>query len=401
MSCVAPQTGAGFLEATLFNLDCQAQTIGEAGYLALGIFGSPLSATLTLLITLFIALIGFRFLTNKPLALDEWIAAALKVGFVITLAASWPAYRTIVYDVVLKAPAELSTSIGRAAALPGSIGGLYARLQAVDNGIMTFVEAGSGRFDNEAQQVEGAIAPPVADSMAIGWAKTLYVSSLIGSFGILRLMGGLLLALAPFFAGFLLFDATRFLFSGWVRSLFAIALGSIGLAVVLGVKLAIIEPWLSQVLELRTAQIATVSAPFELLALSLAFSIVMLGVFILALRIGFSVSVITKIQTGLERAAQNLYNEHQTSTASHMQMMNNYKEQSRAQLIAQSLQHAEQRQMQSTNIRNDTLNMQGRGLEIANAQIARETNENVPLGRSYPLPSRRVGAQSIRQTPLS
>jgi type IV secretion system protein VirB6 len=88
------------------------------------------------------------------------------------------------------------------------------------------------------------------------------VSSIIGSFGLLRLAGGLFLALAPLFAGFLLFEATRFLFLGWLRALIAVALGSVGIAIVLGVELAIIEPWLTQVLSLRTARITTLAAPF-------------------------------------------------------------------------------------------------------------------------------------------
>jgi type IV secretion system protein VirB6 len=219
MSCVAPPTGNGFLAATLNHLDCQAQTIGEAGYQALASPGSPLSLALTALLAIFVAIIGLRYFSGRALDAGEWISAALKVGFVLALTASWPAYRTVVYDVVLKAPAELSTSIGRSSALPGTEGGLTARLQNVDNGIMALVEAGSGKNDVTARTPTDAIAPPVNEESALGWGKTLFVSSIIGSFGLLRLAGGLFLALAPLMAGFLLFDATRFLFFGWLRSL--------------------------------------------------------------------------------------------------------------------------------------------------------------------------------------
>jgi type IV secretion system protein VirB6 len=240
MSCATPPTGSGFLSSTLANLDCQAQTIGEAGYQALISPGSPLSLALSAVLAIFVAIIGIRHLMGRPLGIDEWVAAALKVGMVLALTASWPAYRTVVYDVVLKGPAEITASIGQASALPGSDGGLAARLQGVDNGIMALVAAGSGRLDVTSRQPNGAIAPPLADDSALGWGKTLYVGSIIGSFGLLRLAGGLLLALAPLFGAFLLFEATRFLFFGWLRSLIAIALGSIGLVIMLGVELAII-----------------------------------------------------------------------------------------------------------------------------------------------------------------
>ena len=295
MSCAAPPTGLGFLSGTLANLDCQAQTIGEAGYQVLASPGSPLSLALTALLAIFVAIIGIRFLSGRPLGAGEWISAVLKAGFVLALATSWPAYRTVVYDIVLKAPTEISGSIGRSAALPGSDGGLASRLQAADNGIMALVVAGSGRLDTASRRPADAVPPPLADDTALGIGKTLFVSSIIGSFGLLRLAGGIFLALAPLFAGFLLFEATRFLFFGWLRSLIAIAISSLGLAVVLGVELAIIEPWLSQVLALRAARIATLSAPFELLALTLAFSLTMFGVFALSLRISFASAAVTKV----------------------------------------------------------------------------------------------------------
>ena len=71
MSCAALPTGSGFLAATLSNLDCQAQTIGEAGYQALASPGSPLSLAITVLLAIFVAVIGLRFLAGKPLAVDE------------------------------------------------------------------------------------------------------------------------------------------------------------------------------------------------------------------------------------------------------------------------------------------------------------------------------------------
>jgi type IV secretion system protein VirB6 len=397
MSCVPPPTGSDFLAATLANLDCQAQTIGEAGYQAISSSGSPLSLALTALLSIFVAIIGFRFLTGRPYGVNDWVSASLKMGFVLALAASWPAYRTVVYDVVLKGPAEISGSIGRASALPGSDGGLAARLQGVDNGIMALVEAGSGRLDVASRRPEGAVAPPLADDTALGWGKTLFVSSIIGSFGLLRLAGGIFLALAPLFAGFLLFEATRFLFFGWLRSLIAIAIGSIGLAIVLGVQLAIIEPWLSQVLALRAARVATLSAPFELLALTFAFSLAMLGMFALTVRIAFASPVVAKVQTVVERAAQGLHQEAGTSRPITSENFDSLGDRSRAQMIAQSLRQTSNRDAQALAGSNMAGASPSRTAIAASARQSPETSQHVPLGRSYHAPSRRVRNQSFNR----
>jgi type IV secretion system protein VirB6 len=401
VSCVAPSTGSGFLGSTLTNLDCQAQTIGEAGYQALASPGSPLSLVLTALLAIFVAVIGLRFLTGRPLSVDEWVASALKVGFVLALTASWPAYRTVVYDVVLKGPTEISGLIGRASALPGSDGGLTARLQGVDDGIMALVMAGSGRLDISSRTPEGVVAPPLADETALGLGKTLFVSSIIGSFALLRLGGGLFIALAPLFAGLLLFEATRFLFFGWLRSLIAIAIGSLGLAVVLGVELAIAEPWLSQVLALRAARVATLAAPFELLALTLAFSFAMLGVFALALRIGFASATVTKVQAVIGSATQALQNDAMTWRPATSDSQDSRASRTRAQEVAQSVRQTLERDMQGNAGSNSNSGSPNRAALVEGARSTNETSPAIPLGRSYPAPSRRVSSQALKRSSAS
>lgn len=400
MSCATPPTGDGFLAVTLAHLDCQAQTIGEAGYQALASIASPISLALTALLSIFVAIIGIRLLMGKQIGASDLVGAALKVGFVLALAASWPAYKTVVYDVVLKGPAEVSASIGRASALPGSDGRLASRLQGIDNGITTLVGTGSGRFDIYSRRPQETFTPVWADWTSLSWGKTLFVTSMISSFGLLRLAGGLFLALAPLFAGFLLFEATRSFFFGWLRSLIAIALSSIGIAIVVGVELAIIEPWLSQVLALRAARVATLSAPFELLALVLAFSLAMLGVFAMALRISFASSVVAKVEAVFERTAQQLQIDRPTTQPAFSLEIESQGEHSRAQIIAQSVSQTLRREAGLPAQRSD-------GIEPTREPIAirrtsrQEVNAQVPLGRTYNNTSRRIGAQALKRRPAT
>ena len=396
MSCAAPPTGSGFLAATLAHLDCQAQTIGGAGYQALASPASPISLALTALLSVFVAIIGIRFLMGRPMGTSDLIAATLKVGFVLALATSWPAYRTVVYDVVLKGPAEVAGLVGQASALPGSNGGLAARLQGVDNGIMALVEAGSGRLDISSQRPAEAVAPPLNDDIALGWGKTLFVSSIIGSFGLLRLAGGLFLALAPLFAGFLLFEATRFLFLGWLRSLVAVTLGSVGIAIILGVELAIIEPWLSQVLSLRAARIATLAAPFELLALCLAFTLAMLGVLVLAVKISFASAIVAKFEAVIDQTPLSLQRHVVSPQSISGYKRENLAEPSRAQVVAQSVNQTLRRDAGTGTFATNGL-QPTRDPIAPNAFARQEKHSQTPLGRSYHSPSRRVVNQALKR----
>jgi type IV secretion system protein VirB6 len=164
------------------------------------------------------------------------------------------------------------------------------RLQSVDTGIAVFTQAGTGR-QTGAILDEGAASGfrqiALADETGLGWARPVYLATTIGSLAVVRIAGGLLLALAPLFAGLLLFDLTRGLFAGWLRGLALVALGSLGLTVLLSVELAILEPWLADVLNRRGLGYATPTAPTELLALVAAFAIAAAGLTFILGKIAF------------------------------------------------------------------------------------------------------------------
>ena len=291
-----------FLSTVLAHLDCQAQNLGAGGYQALANPGGTAALLLTGALTIFVALIGYRLLLGETPSVRDGVVAAIKVGVVLALATSWPAFRTLAYDVALRAPADMTASIGAPSGLPGAQGGLVARLQLVDYQLTELTVIGAGRAPNTtpavgptqpltpAQQAEelrrvqdlGTRArwDPARDFSLLGSARTLFLSSAIAGFASVRLVAGLLLALGPLFVIFLLFDGTRGLFEGWVRGLAGAALGAVGVAIVLGVELAVLEPWLAAVLDLRHQSIATPAVPVELLVLTLVFAITLLAVLI-------------------------------------------------------------------------------------------------------------------------
>lgn len=293
MSCPAIFTGDAFLQRTLTHIDCQAQLLGSYGYLALGEPGSSASVLLSGLLTLFVALFGFRLMFGNPPDAQDLVLAVLKVGIVITLAFSWPAFRTLVYNVVLVGPAEIANAIMAASDGQGTAN-LAERLQRVDTQIVKFTEAGTGRtvgaFLDGSQPGGTFEASVLEDESTLGFARLSYLAGVVGSLALLRLAGGLLLAIAPIVAGLLLFGFSRSIFVGWVKGLVLTILGSIGAVIVLSVQLAILEPWLTDALRVRTAGYATPSAPIELLAINLAFAFVLVGMTWFLSRVAFQAS---------------------------------------------------------------------------------------------------------------
>jgi type IV secretion system protein VirB6 len=302
MACPTIAPGSAFLTGVLSYVDCQAQALGQGGYQALAASGSVVAVALTGLLTIFVALFGYRMIFGEVPNARDGVVAVVKLGVVLALATSWPAFRTLAYDVVMRGPAELAAGIGTPAGLPGAGGGLVARLQGVDNGLAELQILGTGKPDN-ADEIVGPTAPltpqqqqeqyrklqslqqrpkwdPTRDATMLSQARTLYLTGAIASFASVRLIGGLLLALGPLFALFLLFDNTRGLFEGWVRGIAGAALGALSTAIILGVELAMVEPWLIGILELRRQNVATPSVPVEMLVMMLVFGLTLLAALI-------------------------------------------------------------------------------------------------------------------------
>lgn len=275
MACPAIVTGDIFLARVIAHIDCQAQVIGSFGYQALAQPGSPAGVVATVALTVFVAFFGIRLMFGPPPGMRDTVLDVLKIGIVVTLAFSWPAFRTVVYNVVVDGPAELATFIVNP--LGEETRPLITRLQSADNGIVAMIDTGTGRASGASlnNQPTGATfsGSSLQEDAAFGWSRLLFLASTIGTIGLLRLLAGLLLALAPIMAGLLLFDASRGIFAGWLRGLVLAMLGTLGASVVLSVQLAVLEPWITDALKVRALGYATPATPLELFAITLAFGV--------------------------------------------------------------------------------------------------------------------------------
>jgi type IV secretion system protein VirB6 len=414
MACPALVPEAGFVRSMMAFVDCQAATLGAGGYQALTAPGSVLSLVLTGFLTLFIALFGYRLLLGHGPDLRTGMFAFAKVAIVLALATSWPAYRTLVYDVALRGPAELATEIGAPSGLPGAGGGLVDRLDVADQAMVALAILGEGRppVPVEANQVapltQTAPQPyPGFNTFAIGGSRMLFLVGAIGGLAAVRMIAGLLLAVGPLFVAFLLFENTRSLFEGWVRVLAGATLAAFGTAVALGAELALIEPWLSDLLARRTADEWMPGMPVELLVVTLVFAVIIFAMLYGAARIAWGFRLAPIRGAGLARTIRGSRGEEDRTAAAAAAAVAGAapaEARSRAATVVDAVSAAQRRESASFS----AVYVPGRhgssgpaGGRTTSAGFRRETAQPdapPPLGQSFPRRTRgRVSASSGRR----
>jgi type IV secretion system protein VirB6 len=308
--CSPLAPGSGFIQSVLAFLDCQAQILGARGWQALAAPGSTLGLLLMGFLTLFVALFGYRLLLGQGPDVRSGVIAFVKIGIVFALATSWGAYSVLVYDVVNRAPAQLASEIGTPSALPGTGGDLVARLDGADRAFVALAVLGEGLppvpQGNQSAVITGVPPQPYPgfNTYAIAGSRMLFLIAAIAGLGAVRLIAGLLLAVGPFFIAFLLFDNTRSLFEGWVRVLAGAALAALGISIALAVELALIEPWLTDLLARRTADEWLPGMPVELLVVTLSFALIVLALLYASAKTAFAFRLAPVWQAVTERVAR-------------------------------------------------------------------------------------------------
>src|SRR3954468_17974267 len=115
----------GVIRGVLGAVDCQTRAFAEAGYSSLTSTSSNFQVALTALLTIYVALVGFRMLfAQGGVRLSDAPGIALKIGAILALVTSWSTFQTLVFDIAAKAPSEIAGLV--AAPLQDSTGGLAA-----------------------------------------------------------------------------------------------------------------------------------------------------------------------------------------------------------------------------------------------------------------------------------
>lgn len=386
VACAVSPAPDSFVSGLLGYLDCQAVTLGSQGFLALASPGSSVSLLLAALLTIFIALIGYRMLFGETPGVREGVLSFVKIGLVLAFATSWPAYRTVVFDVVLRAPADLAGEIGRPAGLPGSTGGLAGQMDTVDRSFRILAIYGVGTPSREQVEQADGVAPPLFanfDVFALGAARVMFLVGSLGAFALVRLSAGLLLALGPLFIAFLLFPATRGIAEGWMRGLLAATLSSAAVAVVLGVELALLDPWLVDLVTRRAGGIAIPGVPVAMLATASIFAIATAGLLTIVTRIAFGLRLPMDSWTLMQTlpvpaiAAQERPGPAGTSASVAGEPR------SRAAAIANSITATQRREERSSSVGLSRATMVSGSAARTGARIDQDGARVAPLGQSF------------------
>ena len=235
-----PAAVPGLVADLLANTDCQASSLVERGYMALASPGAATAVLLTSLMVISVALYGYRLLLGKGLALSDVTGLAIRLGLVLLLAASWSSFQSLAYDGFARAPGRIASELVVAIDSPPPLEGVQSALDRIEQG-------------NVGWRTRAGIASPLVGgaptaAMALNISSFLLTLSTVGSLVVSRILLALLLAITPVMAGFLLFDATRGLLEGWLRTLTAAALVPLFVLILCAIELAILNPLLDRML---------------------------------------------------------------------------------------------------------------------------------------------------------
>ena len=254
IQCTAPDPELGTALRLASYLDCQSRALGENGFQALASNPST-TALLSALVTIFVALIGYRLILGNFPGIGDAIGWAVRLGLVLALVTSWPAFQTLIFRVVTDAPVEVADIVLPAAGLP--FDDLDERIQSTYDRL----RLGSSGYGAEANTGAGAPSAPTSDNdraaartqgrIVIGMPPlpriaSLFVASTSGLTAALRLAVGFLVALGPLASLGLLFEGTTGLFEGWLRTLIGAATGVLASLVAAAAQLVMIESELAR-----------------------------------------------------------------------------------------------------------------------------------------------------------
>lgn len=281
--CAELDPSAGVALRLSAFLDCQARALGENGFQAFA-GGAIGTSILSGLITIFVALIGYRLILGESPGLRDGVSWTVRLGFVLALVTSWPAFQTLFYQVAIEGPREVADVILPASGLPSE--GLEWRVQqAYDT-----IRLGSGTLTQQlpnSANVPAEVVEVVQRRQfqeALPRTSVLFVLTTTGFTAALRIAAGFLLAIGPIAIMSLLFDATLGLFNGWIRALAGMAVATVASMVVTALNLLMVESELARLQALQRSPLAQAPDAQSLSVIVLLFALIMLVTVFAAVR---------------------------------------------------------------------------------------------------------------------
>ncbi len=213
------QGPAGIADA-IQKLDCAASDATAVSFGRLFGANGNFATALTILLTLYVAFFAISLLTGRSaLRISVLTPKMMTLGLVLTFATSWIAYQSVVWNLAVGGPDEI------ASVLVGSDGSatdaFAARLDTLFDSISRAAEATTpANLAAEAAtpQSVGSAVTFAAPANILSIAAVVFLLGTVGVLAVCRLALAALLTVGPVFIVLALFDGTRGLFQGWLKS---------------------------------------------------------------------------------------------------------------------------------------------------------------------------------------
>lgn len=275
IAACAPIAGPPSLARDLLaRTDCFIAGKVEAGYGQLLGPGGGLSTALTIGLTLYVAVYGYRLaLGRTTLSLADLVPRFITIGLMLALVTNWPAYQRVVFNMVFDGPQAIAGLV-----MPrtgsGSPGNVIVSMQSLFDAITDYAGdawaqkppppkipatptaappappaaaagAGAAAAAAAAQPQLGALNPfsmgPAQFVAIVLWLSALIMmASSVGLLLVVRIILAMLLLFGPVFIALAVFAPTRGLAEGWLRATVKFALVPLIVLPLSGVLVAIL-----------------------------------------------------------------------------------------------------------------------------------------------------------------
>ncbi len=269
-------------------LECQASQLDLAAFQG-GVWHGLPGALVTALLTIYVAVAGYRLLLGYRYDLATIVLLGGRLGIVLVLTTGLSAYSTLVYDVFTQGPGELAAMV--AAPLNIAPGDLTTTAHVAQADL----DALSPNPVTPAAPTNSETAVPAPATPAAGLGNAVFLLSCLG-FGLAaRLALALLLATGPLFIAAALFDVSLGLTIGWLRALATLFLAQAGYMVCASLELS----FLAQDIARATPPPPSMSA--EPMLLGCVFTAIGLGITLCAVMVGGGLTGLVRTQLGRQR----------------------------------------------------------------------------------------------------
>ena len=203
---------AGVADA-LSKVDCLATDATSVSFGRLfGAHGSFQTA-LTIILTLYIALLAFNLLTGRSaLRVSVLTPRMMTLGLVLTFATSWIAYQSVVWNLATGAPDEI------ASVLVGTKGSATVVFAQQLDGLFAAITDAVSNIAPQNPAIAAATPAMASPANILSIAGLILLLGTVGVLVVCRLALAALLIIGPVFIVLALFDGTRGLFEGWLKS---------------------------------------------------------------------------------------------------------------------------------------------------------------------------------------